>query len=102
MTRPLPRLILVTGQSGSGKSVALAALEDSGFYCIDNLPPDLLDHLAESYLEGGIVARGIAISIDARAPSNRWPTFPTESTDSRSACHNCRSAACSSRPTVNA
>ncbi|MFO7807984.1 RNase adapter RapZ [Guyparkeria sp.] len=76
MTRPLPRLILVTGQSGSGKSVALAALEDSGFYCIDNLPPDLLDHLAESYLEGGIVARGIAISIDARAPEQSLASLP--------------------------
>jgi len=69
-------LILVTGQSGSGKSVALAALEDSGFYCIDNLPPDLLDHLAESYLEGSIVARGIAISIDARAPEQSLANLP--------------------------
>lgn len=76
MTAPLPRLILVTGQSGSGKSVALAALEDSGFYCIDNLPPDLLDHLAESYLEGSIVARGIAISIDARAPEQSLANLP--------------------------
>jgi len=73
---PTPHLILVTGQSGSGKSVALAALEDSGFYCIDNLPPDLLDHLAESYLEGGIVARGIAISIDARAPEQSLADLP--------------------------
>jgi len=76
VSRPGPRLILVTGQSGSGKSVALAALEDSGFYCIDNLPPDLLDHLAESYLEGGIVARGIAISIDARAPEQSLADLP--------------------------
>ncbi len=76
MTRAVPRLILVTGQSGSGKSVALAALEDSGFYCIDNLPPDLLDHLAESYLEGGIVARGIAISVDARAPESALADLP--------------------------
>ena len=76
MSTPAPRLILVTGQSGSGKSVALAALEDSGFYCIDNLPPDLLDHLAESYLEGGIVARGIAISIDARAPEQSLADLP--------------------------
>lgn len=76
MNGPAPRLILVTGQSGSGKSVALAALEDSGFYCIDNLPPDLLDHLAESYLEGGISARGIAISIDARAPEQSLADLP--------------------------
>lgn len=76
MNPPVLRLVLVTGQSGSGKSVALAALEDSGFYCIDNLPPDLLDHLAESYLDGGIVARGIAISIDARAPEESLAELP--------------------------
>ncbi|HSH84880.1 MAG TPA: RNase adapter RapZ [Guyparkeria sp.] len=76
MTQHTPRLILVTGQSGSGKSVALAALEDSGFYCIDNLPPDLLDHLAKSYLEGNIIAGGIAISIDARAPEQSLVDLP--------------------------
>ena len=35
-------VVLVTGISGSGKSVALHALEDAGFYCVDNLPPELL------------------------------------------------------------
>ena len=35
-------VVLVTGISGSGKSVALHALEDAGFFCIDNLPPELL------------------------------------------------------------
>ena len=35
-------LVLITGMSGSGKSVALHALEDAGFYCVDNLPPELL------------------------------------------------------------
>ena len=35
-------LVLITGMSGSGKSVALHALEDLGFYCVDNLPPELL------------------------------------------------------------
>jgi UPF0042 nucleotide-binding protein len=34
-------LILITGMSGSGKSVALHALEDAGYYCVDNLPPEL-------------------------------------------------------------
>ena len=36
------RLVIVSGRSGSGKSTALAVLEDNGFYCIDNLPPDLI------------------------------------------------------------
>ena len=35
-------IILITGMSGSGKSVALHALEDAGYYCVDNLPPELL------------------------------------------------------------
>ena len=36
------RVVLVTGISGSGKSVALHALEDAGFFCVDNPPPELL------------------------------------------------------------
>jgi hypothetical protein len=35
-------VVLITGISGSGKSVALHALEDAGFFCVDNLPPELL------------------------------------------------------------
>lgn len=71
-----PAIILVTGQSGSGKSVALAALEDSGFYCIDNLPPELLDSLINTYIDGDIQARGIAISIDARSPEQALTRLP--------------------------
>ncbi|WP_305792303.1 RNase adapter RapZ, partial [Arhodomonas sp. KWT] len=37
------RLVIISGLSGSGKSVALSTLEDTGFYCIDNLPVDLLE-----------------------------------------------------------
>ena len=37
-----PKIIIVTGLSGSGKSTALAALEDAGFYCVDNMPVLLL------------------------------------------------------------
>ena len=39
---PAPSLMIVSGMSGSGKSVALNTLEDLGFYCVDNLPADLL------------------------------------------------------------
>ena len=35
-------LVLITGMAGSGKSIALHALEDAGYYCVDNLPPELL------------------------------------------------------------
>ncbi len=44
-----PNLVIITGRSGSGKNTAIAALEDLGFYCVDNMPvallPDFLDHV---------------------------------------------------------
>ena len=43
-------LMIVSGRSGSGKSVALRALEDMGFYCVDNLPVVLLPDLARTCL----------------------------------------------------
>jgi len=61
------RLILVSGLSGSGKSVALHALEDLGYYCIDNMPAALLKALIEEVTraEDRDVAR-VAVGIDAR------------------------------------
>ena len=44
---PAMQIVLVTGMSGSGKSVALKVLEDSGYYCVDNLPAKLLAGLAD-------------------------------------------------------
>jgi UPF0042 nucleotide-binding protein len=58
-------VVLITGISGSGKSVALHALEDAGFYCIDNLPPELLREFLR--LEGGRAQRRVAIAVDARS-----------------------------------
>jgi UPF0042 nucleotide-binding protein len=61
------RLIIVSGLSGSGKSVALHVLEDLGYYCIDNLPAGLLKAVVEEVSSGpGGVGRGIAVGIDAR------------------------------------
>lgn len=57
-------LIIVSGRSGSGKSVALRALEDMGFYCVDNLPVTLLPYLAKTLAERDISSA--AVSIDVR------------------------------------
>jgi UPF0042 nucleotide-binding protein len=60
-------LVLITGISGSGKSVALHALEDAGWFCVDNLPPELLrDFIAvERQREGG--SRRVAVAVDVRS-----------------------------------
>ncbi|MDZ5455470.1 RNase adapter RapZ [Azohydromonas lata] len=63
-TTPAPReVVLVTGISGSGKSVALHALEDAGYFCVDNLPPELLP--AFLHLQAGH-DRHVAVAVDVR------------------------------------
>ena len=61
------QLVLITGMSGSGKSVALHALEDAGFYCVDNLPPELLE--AFIAIERQHQVDRVAIAIDVRSAS---------------------------------
>jgi UPF0042 nucleotide-binding protein len=68
-------LILITGMSGSGKSVALHALEDAGFYCVDNLPPELL--LPFVQLEQLHSASKIAIAMDVRSAQS-LPLVPAQ------------------------
>ncbi|BEP58176.1 RNase adapter RapZ [Variovorax sp. V35] len=58
-------LVLITGMSGSGKSVALHALEDAGYYCVDNLPPELLT--AFIALQHEQQATRVAIAMDVRS-----------------------------------
>lgn len=61
------RLIIVSGLSGSGKSVALDALEDMGFYCIDNVPAALLGGLITQTLEArDALYDNMAVGVDAR------------------------------------
>jgi UPF0042 nucleotide-binding protein len=59
------QLALVSGLSGSGKSIALAVLEDAGYYCADNLPATLLLEVADFLAEAG--HDKIAVSVDARS-----------------------------------
>jgi RNase adapter protein RapZ len=68
-------LVLITGMSGSGKSVALRALEDAGYYCVDNLPPELLlDFVA---LEQQNSADRVAIAMDVRSATS-LPLVPRQ------------------------
>ena len=61
-------VILVTGISGSGKSVALHALEDAGYFCVDNLPPELLRDFIK--LEHSRYAHRVAAAVDVRTASS--------------------------------
>lgn len=62
------QLFLISGLSGSGKSVALKVLEDSGYYCVDNLPVELLPALISQLEQSGY--KRIAVSIDVRSGSS--------------------------------
>ncbi len=71
----MPRdLVLVTGISGSGKSVAMHALEDAGYFCVDNLPPELLTEFLR--LESKRETRHLAIAMDARSASSLPQLLP--------------------------
>jgi UPF0042 nucleotide-binding protein len=59
------KLALVSGLSGSGKSIALDVLEDSGYYCVDNLPATLLLEVVRFLHDGG--HERMAVSVDARS-----------------------------------
>ena len=61
-------IVLITGMSGSGKSVALHALEDAGYYCVDNLPPELLQQFVT--LERKQRASRLAIAMDVRSATS--------------------------------
>ena len=61
------KLVVVTGLSGAGKSQALRALEDMGFYCVDNLPPMLIPNMARLCMEHGNLIDKVALGIDTRS-----------------------------------
>jgi len=62
------QLVLLSGVSGSGKSVALKALEDAGYFCVDNLPAELIAPLADYAASRG--EPRVAISADVRSPES--------------------------------
>lgn len=72
------KLIVISGLSGSGKTVALHTLEDEEFYCVDNLPPSLLPTFVREISDHGeILYTQTAIGIDARTNTTDFGQFPT-------------------------
>ncbi|MFT4561398.1 MAG: UPF0042 nucleotide-binding protein [Gammaproteobacteria bacterium] len=71
------RFIIVSGLSGAGKSVALRALEDAGFYCVDNLPAALLVNFSK-FIDSANMPhyRQVAVGVDARNPATDLSQFP--------------------------
>jgi len=63
---PKPAVLIITGLSGSGKSTVLRALEDAGYFCVDNLPLNLLPPLLQEISRAGQEIRPIALVMDVR------------------------------------
>ena len=63
------QILIITGLSGSGKSTALAAFEDAGFYCVDNMPIALLPNFLELPIEKESSKTGFAFVMDLREPN---------------------------------
>ena len=80
------QLVLVSGLSGSGKSIALRVLEDGGYYCVDNLPANLLMETVDFLAEAG--HDRAAVSIDARSAA--LPSLPEHIAELRRRGVDCR------------
>ena len=61
------KIIIVTGMSGSGKTVALKMFEDFGYYCVDNLPVELISNFVELTVDSERGMKGAALGIDIRS-----------------------------------
>jgi UPF0042 nucleotide-binding protein len=72
-----PRLIIVSGMSGSGKSIALHTFEDLDFYCVDNLPAELLPEFVRSATGKSDLPPKLAVGIDVRSRNTDLSTLPS-------------------------
>ncbi len=66
----LTDLVVITGFSGAGKSTAMAAFEDEGYFCVDNLPPEMIRSLVELFMHSGSKVARAAVVSDARGGSH--------------------------------
>ena len=69
------KVVIVSGFSGSGKTVALHTLEDAGYYCIDNLPLAMLPELIDNMVDATQLYDQIAVAIDARSGVDKAGSF---------------------------
>jgi UPF0042 nucleotide-binding protein len=69
------QLVVISGLSGSGKSIALNVLEDSGYYCVDNLPAKLLTSLANFLAAEGYTRLGVSIDVRSGATIKDLPQY---------------------------
>jgi UPF0042 nucleotide-binding protein len=67
------QIVLISGLSGSGKSIALNVLEDAGFYCVDNLPSTLLPELAKQLKGAGYQRAAVAVDVRSGASIDALP-----------------------------
>src|SRR5215469_524381 len=71
---PRPELVIITGLSGSGKGSVLRALEDLGYYSVDNMPVDLIPKFAELICENpGIDSAALVVDVREREGLKRFP-----------------------------
>ncbi len=68
-------IIIITGLSGSGKSTAIDAFEDAGFYCVDNMPVALLPKFLDLPIENNTEISGLAFVMDLREKGFFKPQF---------------------------
>ena len=78
------RIVIITGMSGSGKSVALNVLEDAGYYCVDNMPPALLPALVTTLLQEGVLR--LAVAMDVRSAES-LTSLPANIAELRTLAH---------------
>ena len=64
------RFVIVTGMSGAGKITALKIFEDNGYYCVDNLPIDLIENFADLLFSQTSEKNKVAIGVDIRSGNN--------------------------------
>ena len=69
------KLVIVTGMSGAGKTIALKMLEDLGFYCVDNLPVSLVDKFVQLVSDGGDIKKA---ALRAAGNGNRKGEGPAD------------------------